>query len=316
MEDNFLNIEWHENYSFKIMGVGGGGIHAVNYMYRQGIHNVGFMVCHTDKYALSNSPVPVKISIGELGVACIPENGREAALDNLEKICEALDTGTKMLFIVAGMGGVTGTGALPVIARMSKELGILTIAVVTIPFRFEGARRHKQAIEGINELIDHVDSLLVIENEKLYEMYGQMNVTDAFLKADHVLTMAVKSIAELITIPGCINVDFADLSTIMTDGGITVMGLATASGANRAREAVEAAFKSSMLNNYEISNARRILLIITSGTEENELTMNEAMEITTFVNYSARNASLIWSVGMDESLGDAVSVMIVAFFQT
>jgi cell division protein FtsZ len=314
-----LPIEWPENRSsiIKVVGVGGGGGNAVTYMYRQGIHNVNFVICNTDAQALEKSPVPVKIQLGRcktegLGAGNKPEVGREAALDSLDEIREVLDTGTKMVFVTAGMGGGTGTGAAPVIARIAKELGILTVAIVTIPFRFEGTQRFKQALEGINELKEHVDSLLVINNEKLREMYGDLKIRDAFSKADNVLTMAAKGIAELITLPGDVNVDFADVSTIMTCGGITVMGSATASGASRAREAVEAALNSPLLNNNDITGARRILLNITSGTGENEVTMDELMEITDYVTRSAKNASMIWGTGNDDSLGDAVCVTIVA----
>jgi cell division protein FtsZ len=217
-----------------------------------------------------------------------------------------------MVFVTAGMGGGTGTGAAPVIARIARELGILTVAIVTIPFRFEGPQRIKQAFEGINELKDHVDSLLVIDNEKLREMYGNLKLSDCFSKADNVLTMAAKGIAELVTLPGQVNVDFADVQTIMTGGGITVMGSASASGENRARKAVESALNSPLLNNNDITGARRILLNITSGTGENEVTMDELMEITDFVTRSAKNASMIWGTGNDDALGDAVSVTVVA----
>ena len=309
------SIVWPENRSsiIKVVGVGGGGGNAVTYMHQQGIHNVNFVICNTDAQALEKSTVPVKIQLGPgLGAGNIPEVGRDAALDSLDEIREVLDTGTKMVFITAGMGGGTGTGATPVIARIAKELGILTVAIVTIPFLFEGEQRHKQAIEGINELRDHVDSLLIINNEKLREMYGNLKIKDAFSKADNVLTMAAKGIAELIPLPGDVNVDFADVSTIMTSGGITVMGSATMSGANRAREAVEAALNSPLLNNNDITGARRILLNITSRTGENEVTMDELMEITDFVTRSAKGASMIWGTGNDDALGDAVCVTIVA----
>ncbi|MDR1156009.1 MAG: cell division protein FtsZ [Bacteroidales bacterium] len=314
-----LPIEWPENRSsiIKVVGVGGGGGNAVSYMYRQGIHNVNFVICNTDAQALAKSPVPVKIQLGKgktegLGAGNKPEVGREAALDSLDEIREVLDTGTRMVFVTAGMGGGTGTGAAPVIARVARELGILTVAIVTIPFRFEGMQRFKQALEGINELKEHVDSLLVINNEKLREMYGDLKIRDAFSKADNVLTMAAKGIAELITLPGDVNVDFADVSAIMTGGGITVMGSAAVSGANRAREAVEAALNSPLLNNNDITGARRILLNITSGTGDNEVTMDELTEITDYVTHSAKNASMIWGAGNDDSLGDAVCVTIVA----
>ncbi len=314
-----LSIEWPENKSsiIKVVGVGGGGGNAVTYMYQQGIHNVNFVICNTDAQALEKSPVPVKIQLGKcktegLGAGNKPEVGREAALDSLDEIREVLDTGTKMVFVTAGMGGGTGTGAAPVIARIAKELGILTVAIVTIPFRFEGEQRFKQALDGINELKEHVDSLLIINNEKLREMYGNLKIRDAFSKADNVLTMAAKGIAELITLPGDVIVDFADVSTIMSSGGITVMGSAVSSGSTRAREAVEAALNSPLLNNNDITGARRILLNITSGTGENEVTMDELIEITDYVTRSAKNASMIWGTGNDDNLGDAVCVTIVA----
>jgi len=316
MEEDILSIVWQENKSsiIKVMGVGGGGGNAVTHMYEKGIHNVNFVICNTDAQALEKSSVPVKIRLGKkgLGAGNKPEVGREAALDSLDEIREILDNGTKMVFVTAGMGGGTGTGAAPVIARVAKELGILTVAIVTIPFRFEGPQRFDQAIEGLNELKEHVDSLLVINNEKLREMYGNLKLRDCFSKADDVLTMAAKGIAELITLPGEVNVDFADVSTIMSGGGVTVMGSASATGENRAREAVEAALTSPLLNNSDITGARRILLNITSGTGENEVTMDELMEITGFVTRSAKNASMIWGTGNDESLGDKVSVTVVA----
>ncbi|MDR2038893.1 MAG: cell division protein FtsZ [Bacteroidales bacterium] len=319
MEIDDLNIGWIENRSsiIKVIGVGGGGGNAVSYMYRQGIHNVNFVICNTDAQALKESPVPIKIQLGKgrtegLGAGNKPEVGREAALDSLEEIREVLDTGTKMVFVTAGMGGGTGTGAAPVIARIAKEMNILTVAIVTIPFRFEGPQRFKQAIEGINELKEHVDSLLIINNEKLREMYGNLRVSEAFSRADDVLTMAAKGIAELITLPGTVNVDFADVSTIMSNGGITVMGSAKASGENRAREAVETALNSPLLNNNDITGARHILLNITSGVGDNEVSMDELIEITDYVTRSAKSSLMIWGAGNDENLGDAVTVTIVA----
>jgi len=314
MEDDMINIAWKENKSsiIKVLGVGGGGGNAVTYMYQQGIHNVNFVICNTDAQALKKSNIPVKIQLGELGAGGKPEVGRQAALDSIDKIREVLENGTKMVFVTAGMGGGTGTGAAPVIARIAKELKILTVAIVTIPFRFEGPLRIKQAFEGINELKDNVDALLVIDNEKLREMYGNLKLRECFSKADNVLTMAAKGIAELITLPGEVNVDFADVETIMSGGGITVMGSASATGENRAFEAVEAALNSPLLNNNDITGARRILLNITSGTGDDELTMDEMTVITDYVTRSAKNASMIWGTGNDESLGKAVSVTVVA----
>ena len=309
-----LPIQWQENKSsiIKVMGVGGGGGNAVTYMYQQGIHNVNFVICNTDPQALGASCVPVKIQMGDLGAGGDPEEGRKAALESLDKIREVLDTGTRMIFLTAGMGGGTGTGATPVIARLAKELGILTVAIVTIPFDFEGPVTRRKALDGISALKEHVDSLLMINNDKLFEMYGDMTVTDCFSKVDNVLTKAAKGIAEMITLPGKINVDFKDVNNTMVDGGITVMGSATASGENRAREAVEAALNSPLLNNNDITGARRILLNIISGTDENELTGNEVREITGFVTRSAKNASMKWGVGNDVSLGNSVCVTIVA----
>jgi len=309
-----LPIQWEENRSsiIKVMGVGGGGGNAVTYMYQQGIHNVNFVITNTDAQAMEKSPVPVKIPLGIWGSGGDPDVGRQAALNSLDKIREVLDTGTNMLFLTTGMGGGTGTGATPVIARVAKELGILTVAIVTMPFNFEGPVRIEQAKNGIYELKDHVDSLLIIENEKLREIYGDLTVRNAFSKADNVLTMAAKGIAELITLPGIINVDFKDVHTIMANGGITVMGSAAESGEDRARKAVEAALNSPLLNNNDITGARRILLNIMSGTGKNELTMDEVTEITNYITRSAKSPSLIWGVGTDESLGDAVCVTVVA----
>ncbi len=315
-----LSIQWPVNTSsiIKVIGVGGGGGNAVTYMYQQGIHDVNFVICNTDAQALGKSPVPVKIQLGKiqtegLGAGNKPDVGREAALDTLDEIRAVLDTGTKMVFVTAGMGGGTGTGAAPVIARVAKELGILTVAIVTIPFKFEGTQRFRQALEGINELKDHVDSLLIINNEKLREMYGNLQISQAFSKADNVLTMAAKGIAELVTLPGKVNVDFADVSTIMSNGGITVMGSASATGQNRAREAVESALISPLLNNNDITGARHILLNITSGMGDNEVTMDELTEITDYVTGSvAKDSLLIWGTGNDEKLGDAINVTIVA----
>jgi len=314
MEYEFIDVAWQEHKSsiIKVVGVGGGGGNAVSYMYQQGIHNVNFVICNTDAQALDASPVPVKIRMGDLGAGGDPELGRIAAMDAIDKIREVLDTGTKMVFLTAGMGGGTGTGATPVIARLAKELGILTVAIVTMPFNFEGPLRIEQAKQGINELKDHVDSLLVIKNEKLREMFGDLSVIDAFSKADNVLTMAAKGIAELITLPGIINVDFKDVNSTMAKGGITVMGSAAVSGENRARKAVEDALNSPLLNNSDVTGARRILLNIRSGTGKNVIKMDEVTEITNYITRSSNKASMIWGVGVDETLGEAVSVTIVA----
>jgi len=300
----------------KVIGVGGGGSNAVNHMYRKGIKDVNFVVCNTDAQALHNSPVAVKIQLGDMltegrGAGSKAEIGREAAMESLDRIKEVLASNTQMVFITAGMGGGTGTGAAPVIARVAKEMGILTVAIVTIPFRFEGPERIDQAIRGINELKDHVDSLLVINNEKLREIYGNLRVSNAFDKADDVLAIAARGIAEIITVHGYINVDFADVETVMNNSGVAIMGSATATGENRAREAIAAALTSPLLNNNDIVGARSVLLNITSGTDE--ITMDEISEITDYVvGASSRDTTLIWGLGSDESLGEQISVTIIA----
>jgi cell division protein FtsZ len=300
----------------KVIGVGGGGGNAVNHMYHQGIRDVDFMVCNTDSQALVNSPVPFKVQLGSSltegrGAGNKPETGREAAIENIEDVKRLLGTNTKMVFITAGMGGGTGTGGAPVIAQAAKELGILTVGIVTIPFRNEGRRRIKQAIDGIAAMEIHVDSLLVINNERIREMYGDFKISDAFAKADNILATAAKGIAEIITVPGYINVDFADVETVMRNSGVALMGTGVASGVNRAVIAVEEALNSPLLNNNDILGARNILLNITSGLEE--ITMDEIGEITDFIQEKAGNsADLIWGNGVDEALGDKISVTIIA----
>ena len=300
----------------KVIGVGGGGGNAVNHMYHQGIRDVDFMVCNTDSQALVNSPVPFKVQLGSSltegrGAGNKPETGRDAAIENIEDVKKILGSNTKMVFITAGMGGGTGTGGAPVIAQAAKELGILTVGIVTIPFRNEGRRRIKQAIDGIAAMETHVDSLLVINNERIREMYGDFKISDAFAKADNILATAAKGIAEIITVPGYINVDFADVETVMRNSGVALMGTGIASGANRALIAVEEALNSPLLNNNDILGARNILLNITSGSEE--ITMDEIGEITDFIQEKAGNsADLIWGNGVDEELGDKISVTIIA----
>ncbi len=300
----------------KVIGVGGGGCNAVNHMYNKGIKDVNFVVCNTDAQALHNSPVAVKLQLGDVltegrGAGSKAEIGREAAMESIDRIKEVISSNTNMVFITAGMGGGTGTGAAPVIAQAAKEMGILTVAIVTIPFRFEGPERINQAIEGINALKDHVDSLLVINNEKLREIYGNLKVSNAFDMADDVLAIAAKGIAEIITVHGYINVDFADVQTVMNNSGVAIMGSATATGENRAEEAIAAALTSPLLNNNDINGARSVLLNITSGKEE--ITMDEISEITDYVvSASSRDTTLIWGMGSDESLEDKISVTIIA----
>lgn len=318
MSNEIMNFDLTVNSGsiIKVIGVGGGGGNAVNHMYHQGIRDVDFMVCNTDAQALINSPVPYKVQLGSSltegrGAGNKPETGRDSAIENIEDVKKILSNNTKMVFITAGMGGGTGTGGAPVIAKAARELGILTVGIVTIPFRNEGRRRIKQAIEGIAAMEAHVDSLLIINNERIREMYGDSKISDAFAKADNILTTAAKGIAEIITVPGYINVDFADVETVMRNSGVALMGTGIASGVNRAVIAVEEALNSPLLNNNDIMGARNILLNITSGIEE--ITMDEIGDITDYVQEKAGNsADLIWGNGVDESLGDRISVTIIA----
>ncbi|MFP4468817.1 MAG: cell division protein FtsZ, partial [Bacteroidales bacterium] len=300
----------------KVIGVGGGGSNAVNHMFRQGIEGVDFIVCNTDAQALDNSPVPNKIQLGinlteGRGAGSIPEVGKNAAIEDIDRIKENLGSHTKMLFITAGMGGGTGTGATPVIARASKELGILTVGIVTIPFSFEGRKRKQQAEEGLRELSESVDTLLIICNDRLRELYGNLSVTDAFAKADNVLTTGAKGIAEIITLTGNINVDFADVRTVMSDSGVAIMGSGHAEGESRAIKAVETALSSPLLNDNQIKGAKNILLNITSGKEE--ILMDEITEITDYIQDEAgASAEIIWGLGQDDTLENRVSVTLVA----
>lgn len=300
----------------KVIGVGGGGGNAVNHMFRKGIRDVNFVICNTDGQALNSSPVSVKLQLGEdltqgRGAGSKPDVGRHAALESMDSIKEILESNTSMVFITAGMGGGTGTGAAPVIAKAAREMGILTVAIVTIPFSFEGPERINHAIKGIDELKDHVDSLLVIKNDKLREIYGNLTISEAFSRADDVLATAAKGIAEIITVPGYVNVDFADVQTVMSNSGGAIMGSATAEGEGRAMKAIEAALSSPLLNNNEITGARSILLNITSG--QKEITMDEIAEITDYVIASStKDTSLIWGMGVDASLEDRISVTVIA----
>ncbi len=318
MTDEIMNFDLpvERSSAIKVLGIGGGGSNAVNYMYQRGIKDVNFVVCNTDAQALNTSPVPVKIQIGESltegrGAGNIPEIGKQAALENIDDIMDAISSNTKMVFLTAGLGGGTGTGAAPVIAKATREAGILTVAIVTIPFKFEGQKRINQAIDGINELRQHVDSLLVINNEKLREIFGDLTLSDAFGRADDVLTMAAKGIAEIITVHGYINVDFADVQTVMTDSGVAIMGSGVAEGEGRAMKAIEQAVTSPLLNSNDITGARSILLNITSGSDE--ISMDEVGEITDYINeLAAEDVQLIWGTGIDESLEAKVTVTIIA----
>jgi cell division protein FtsZ len=311
-----FDMPLNEGAIIKVIGVGGGGSNAVNHMCRKGIKDVDFIVCNTDSQALANSPVKMKVHLGASltegrGAGNKPEVGRQAAIENIEDVKKAIGENTKMVFITAGMGGGTGTGAGPVIAKACRDLNLLTVAIVTIPFRNEGRRRVQQAIEGIQEMEGHVDSLLVINNEKIREMYGDFKISEAFSKADDVLATAAKGIAEIITVHGYINVDFADVETVMRQSGVALMGSASATGDDRAIKAVEEALNSPLLNNNNIKGARNILLNITSGGQE--ITMDEIGQITDYVQARAGyDADLIWGNGKDESMGDEINVTIIA----
>lgn len=300
----------------KVIGVGGGGSNAVNHMYSQGITGVDFIICNTDAQALDQSSIPNKIQLGTtltegLGAGANPEVGKNAAIEDVEAIKAILQNNTKMVFITAGMGGGTGTGAAPIIAEAAREMGVLTVGIVTMPFSFEGRRRKQQADEGIEQLRNNVDTLLIINNDKLRMMYGNLKMSEAFAKADDVLTVAAKGISEIITITGYVNTDFKDVQTVMKDGGTAIMGSATAEGENRAVDAVSKALASPLLNDNEIKGANYILLNITSGDEE--ITMDEIGDITDFIQDEAGlTADVIWGNNTDESLGNKVAVTVIA----
>lgn len=296
-----------------VVGVGGAGGNAVNHMFDLGIKDVAFMVCNTDKQALSYSPVPIKVQLGTgLGAGNVPEKGRTAAIDSLDEIMDVFKReGTKMAFITAGMGGGTGTGAAPVIAKAAKELGILTVGIVTMPYKTEGPLRAKNAMVGIDELKKGVDSLLIINNENIQEIYGKLPITQAFGKANDILATAAKSIAEIITCTSFVNVDFADVTKVMNDSGIAVMGSGRATGENRAQHCSEIALSSPLLNHNSISGATNILLNITYGDEE--ITLEETSEIRDYVqNMAGESADIIWGVGENELLGCDIEVTIIA----
>ena len=318
MVDGFINFNLNEKTPtiIKVIGVGGGGGNAVEYMYEKGICDVDFVICNTDYQALRNSPIPCKIQLGkELtaghGAGNNPAMGEKSAQESLADIEAILKKDTRMAFITAAMGGGTGTGAAPVIARLSKDMGILTVGIVSVPARFEGPKRLDQARDGLRRLKDHVDCLIVIDNEQIKSIYGSQTISQAFAKANDVLNIAAKGIAEIITLPGYINVDFADVRTVMTDSGVAIMGAAQASGEDRAIRAITEALESPLLNNNDILGAKDILLNITSGTDE--ITMDEMSQITShIIRKVGNNAAVIWGVGTDPDLGDAVSVTIIA----
>ncbi len=316
--DELLSFGFQNQYNsiIKVIGVGGGGSNAVNHMYRNGIAGVDFVICNTDAQALTYSPVPVKIQLGVTltegrGAGNAPKKGEQAAIENLGEVRQILEAGTKMVFITAGMGGGTGTGAAPIIAQLARDMDILTIAVVTMPSKKEGKLRYDQAIEGILKLDRYVDCMLVISNENLHKVYGELPAREAFAKADDIVCTAVKGCAEIITLHGNINIDFADVNTVMRDSGVFIMGTGLAEGPNRAFLAVEDALQSPLLDSNNIYGTSNILLNIISGDEE--VRMGEIGQIIDYLQQAAGdNANIIWGNGYDETLGNKISVTIIA----
>lgn len=315
-EDLPIDLPLVDSSIIKVIGVGGGGSNAVNHMYRQGITDVSFVVCNTDNQALAKSPVPIKIQLGGnttegLGAGGKPEVACKAAEESIDKIQDILRDNTKMAFITAGMGGGTGTGASPVVAKASHDLGILTIGIVTIPFAFEGKKKIEQALKGVVTLSDHVDAILVINNEKLTEIYPDLELSNAFAKADDVLTNAAKGIAEIITVPGYINTDFADVYSIMKDGNVAIMNTGFASGENRITQAIEDALNSPLLNTNDVSGASKILLSLYCSTQ-NQIRMEEVDEIHQFMTKVGEDVEVIWGATFDDTLGDNVKITLIA----
>lgn len=311
-----FDIPKNDTSIIKVIGVGGGGGNAVTHMFKQGIKGVDFAICNTDHQAMDNSNIPVKINLGPhltegRGAGSKPEVGKQACIESIDDVRNFLADGTKMLFITAGMGGGTGTGAAPIIAKAAKEMNILTVAIVTLPFKFEGLRRQRQGFEGLEQLKKNVDSILVISNDKLREIHGNLAISDAFGEADNILTTAAKGIAEIITVPGYVNVDFEDVNTVMRESGVSIMGNATAEGPERAKKAIDLALNSPLLEDNDIRGAQHILLNITSG--EKEVTMDEIGEITDYVQEEAGyGTDLIWGNCRDESLGEKISITLIA----
>jgi cell division protein FtsZ len=311
-----FDLPKNESPIIKVMGVGGGGSNAVTHMFKQGIVGVDFAICNTDSQAMELSPVPTKIQLGPnltegRGAGSKPNIGKMACEESIEELKRFLENNCKMLFVTAGMGGGTGTGAAPIIAKTAKEMDILTVGIVTMPFLFEGRRRMSQGSDGLDELKRHVDTLIVISNDKLRYIHGNLSISEAFAQADNILTTAAKGIAEIITVPGYVNVDFEDVNTVMRDSGVAIMGTASAAGEDRAKRAVDEALNSPLLEDNNIQGAQHILLNITSGTKE--VTMDEIFEITEFVQEEAGfGTDLIWGNCHDESLGEKISVTVIA----
>ena len=300
----------------KVIGVGGGGGNAVNHMYREGIHDVTYVMCNTDKKALSDSPVPTHLQLGRdgLGAGNRPERGKQAALESLDEIKEMLNDGTRMVFITAGMGGGTGTGAAPIIAQCAKDAGILTVGIVTIPFKFEGMKKINQALDGVDEISKHVDALLVINNERLREIYPDLTVLNAFAKADDTLSIAARSIAEIITMHGIMNLDFQDVTTVLKDGGVAIMSTGYGEGENRVTKAIEQALNSPLLNNRDIFDSKKVLININfcGDNEQNSLMMEEMNEVNDFMSRFSQDVETKWGLATDSSLGGKVKITLLA----
>lgn len=305
-----------QNSIIKVIGVGGGGGNAVNNMYKQGIHDVSFVVCNTDAQALKDSPVPERLQLGSegLGAGNRPEKARQAAEESIDDIKAMLSDGTKMDFITAGMGGGTGTGAAPVIARVSKELGILTVGIVTIPFKFEGNKKIDQALDGVDEMAKHVDALLVINNERLRKVYPDLSLLNGFAKADDTLSVAAKSIAEIITVRGLMNLDFNDVRTVLKDGGVAIMSTGFGEGDGRVRKAIDDALNSPLLNDNDVYNSQKILLSIAFSSDNGTdgLAMEEMNEINDFMSRFGSDFELKWGIAIDNTLEKKVKITILA----
>lgn len=305
-----------QNSIIKVIGVGGGGGNAVNNMYKQGIHDVSFVVCNTDAQALKDSPIPERLQLGSegLGAGNRPEKARLAAEESIDDIKAMLSDGTKMDFITAGMGGGTGTGAAPVIAQVSKELGILTVGIVTIPFKFEGNKKIDQALDGVDEMAKHVDALLVINNERLRKVYPDLSLLNGFAKADDTLSVAAKSIAEIITVRGLINLDFNDVRTVLKDGGVAIMSTGFGEGEGRVRKAIDDALNSPLLNDNDVYNSQKILLSIAFSSDNGTdgLAMEEMNEINDFMSRFGSNFELKWGIAIDNTLEKKVKITILA----
>ena len=315
MTDEIVQFDYPQDSPkiIKVIGVGGGGGNAVNHMYKEGIHDVTFVLCNTDHQALADSPVPVKLQLGKegLGAGNRPARAREAAEESLESIKSMLNDGTKMVFITAGMGGGTGTGAAPIIAKTAKAMDILTIGIVTIPFRWEGDKKIDQALDGVEEISKHVDALLVINNEKLSEIYNDLSVDDAFDRADDTLSIAAKSISEIITLHGKVNLDFNDVKTVLKDGGVAIMSTGYGEGEGRVSATIQNAQHSPLLNNNNIFDSKKVLLNV-SYSSQHKLMMNEMDEVKEFMNRFSRDFETKFGIAIDDSLGDQVKITLLA----